>query len=197
MPFDNDTSWPAGLLTTFDIAPRNTIGTISFTSWSNEPYYGPYNKLLAYCFGENFDFVVAPQAPPIDTSKEDLYLADLIVFNVDQQPVLFVELGQSIDIGHSRRKTDAVIRERFNELLRACPIPKLYGLGVHGTQARVYCGDKAQRTVRPPLVATDSKYVIPREYLANEWSVDILSDDGFSQMKEIVQYIKAENAKHV
>jgi hypothetical protein len=55
MPFSTDTacSWPPGLRTIFDICRQQ-----------REPlenrYYGPYDKLLNYCFGDSFQYFVAP-----------------------------------------------------------------------------------------------------------------------------------------
>jgi hypothetical protein len=62
------------------------------------------------------------------------------------------------------------------------PHPKLYGLSVLGIHMRVYGRDKARRTV------------LRFDYLENEWSINILSDDGFSEMKWIVKYRRNETA---
>ncbi|KAF8799606.1 hypothetical protein BYT27DRAFT_7201276 [Phlegmacium glaucopus] len=45
MPISTDTAWPAGLLTIFEICRQEP-------SYENR-FYGPYNKLLTYCFGPN------------------------------------------------------------------------------------------------------------------------------------------------
>ncbi|KAJ7753727.1 hypothetical protein B0H16DRAFT_1316745 [Mycena metata] len=189
MPFATDTSWPVGLLRIFDIAGS------ARGSFENR-YYGAYTKLLTHCFGHDFDFVVAPQAPPDDS--HDNFIVYLIVFDVPQQrPVFFLEVK---DDGHNlipakREAADAQMRGRYNKLLHDCPIPLLYGLSVLGTGMRVYCGDKARRTVTPSFVETDWHFVLPAEYLQDQWSLDILSPGGFSEMKRIVAYIKGESTK--
>jgi len=63
MPFSTDNSWPAGLLKIFEICRE-----------VNRPlenrYYGPYDKLINYCFGDSFTFFVAPQHPLDNATKE-------------------------------------------------------------------------------------------------------------------------------
>ncbi|KAJ7022904.1 hypothetical protein C8F04DRAFT_1136463 [Mycena alexandri] len=192
MSFDTDASWPVGLLRIFDIA-RTSHG-----SFENR-YYGAYTKMLTYCFGEGFDFVVAPQAPPTDKSRDTVdFIVYFIVFDVAQQrPVFLVEVKDDAHnlIPTKRKAADEQMRERYDELLRDCPIPLLYGLSVLGTGMRVYCGNKARKAVTPPFVETNRHFVLPDDYLQDEWSVDILSPGGFSKMKQIVAYIKDESAK--
>ncbi|KAJ7033226.1 hypothetical protein C8F04DRAFT_957840, partial [Mycena alexandri] len=94
-----------------------------------------------------------------------------------------------------RKSADEQMRGRYDELLRDCPIPLLYGLSVLSTARRVYCGETARKTVTPPFVETDRHFVLPDEYLQDRWSLDILSPRGFSEMKRIVAFIKDESAK--
>ncbi|KAJ3504248.1 hypothetical protein NLJ89_g8035 [Agrocybe chaxingu] len=89
MPFSTDTSWPAGLL-------------------KNKPleshYYGPYDKLLNYCFGESFTFFVTPQNPPSDNATRDSldFTPFLIVFDADRRPfslsILKTTAGQTTPV---------------------------------------------------------------------------------------------------
>ncbi|KAJ7730515.1 hypothetical protein B0H14DRAFT_2998956 [Mycena olivaceomarginata] len=166
MPFATDTSWPAGLTNIFDIA-RSGHG-----SFENR-YYGPYNTMLFYY---TVDFIVY-----------------LIVYR-DQRPVFLVEIKDDahILVPTKRKAADAQMRERYDELLHACPIPMLYGLSVLGTKMRVYCGNLADQTVAPSFVDTDPRYVLPNDYLGGEWSVDIMSQAGFSEMKRMINYIKSQ-----
>jgi hypothetical protein len=55
---------------------------------------------------------------------------------------------------------------------------------------RVYTGDAAAMTLNPPWVATSANRVLDRKYLQDAWKIDILSDEGFAKMKEIVTFIK-------
>ncbi|KAK7015230.1 hypothetical protein R3P38DRAFT_3400414 [Favolaschia claudopus] len=171
------------------------IARTSHGSFENR-YYGAYTKLLTYCFGEGFDFVVAPQAPPNSQSRETVdFIVYFIVFDAAQQrPVFLIEVkdDEHNTIPTKRNAADEQMRGRYDELLRGCPIPLLYGLSVLGTCMRVYCGNKVHKTVMPSFVETDPRFVLPDDYLEGEWSVDILSPPGFSEMKRIVTFIKDE-----
>src|SRR6266545_5133675 len=52
MPFSTDNSWPAGLLNIFEICRK-------VNSPLENRYYGPYDKLINYCFGDD-PFVSCP-----------------------------------------------------------------------------------------------------------------------------------------
>jgi len=86
MPFSTDNSWPAGLLKIFEIC------------WEmNRPlencYYGPYDKLINYCFGDSFTFFVAPQHPLNNATKEAIdFIIFLIVFDALRRPVLIAKV---------------------------------------------------------------------------------------------------------
>ena len=61
MPSGADVRWPGGLLSIFEHA-RSKPAPFETS------YYGPYDKLLNYCFGSDFNFYAAPQNPPRDDS---------------------------------------------------------------------------------------------------------------------------------
>ncbi len=160
MPFSTDTAWPQGLRTIFDICRQQ-----------REPlenrYYGPYDKLLNYCFGDSFQYFVAPQRPP---SGSNLTLRDtvdfvtvvfLVVFDAnDRRPVLIAEI-----------KDDA---------------------WAHKADLRVYCGTLATETIEPDFVPRPSpSRILPRHFLEGAWDIDILSPEGFNKMKEIVTDVLA------
>ena len=137
MSFSTDTAWPQGLRTIFDICRQQ-----------REPlenrYYGPYDKLLNYCFGDSFQYFVAPQSPPSDLTLRDTvdFVVFLVVFNANRRPVLFAEIK---DDGWAHRagfrfNADDQIRRRYDMMLPNCPLPRLWGLSLLGTSLRVYCG---------------------------------------------------------
>jgi hypothetical protein len=70
MPFSSDTSWPTRLKTFFE-SSRSTGGDVE------SRYCGAYDKMLNYCFGEEFDFFVTPQAQPGKNTKQAV---DFVVF---------------------------------------------------------------------------------------------------------------------
>jgi len=90
-------------------------------------------------------------------------------------------------IADYRLEADEQLRRRYEIMLHTCPLPRLWGLNLLGTSARIYQGDVATRTITPPYQARPCEdYILPREFLKGEWDLDILSQEGFDRMKEIV-----------
>ncbi|KIJ24730.1 hypothetical protein M422DRAFT_237347 [Sphaerobolus stellatus SS14] len=184
MPFETDTTWPPGLLTIFD------HGRARSTTLENR-YYGPYNKLLDYCFGNTFAYYVAPQKLPTDDNRETVdFIVFLVVFDNNGKPVFLLDVkndnwAQNPEL---RFRADKQMRERYALMLHDCPVPRLWGLSVLGTSMRVYCGDTQTLNVDPPSIPRPepSGRVLSHSFLADGWSVDIMSQDGFTKMKEIV-----------
>jgi len=184
MTFLTDNAWPAGLLTIFELcrAERETF---------ENRYYGPYDKLLNYCFGSDFTFYVALQNPPIDDSRDAIdYIGLLVVFNSKKKPVLMVDVKDDTWVCNAelRYRADKQIHDRYGLMLEDCPTPRLWGLSVFGTSMRVYSGDTRTFDVTPPRSQRPEprSRVLPPDFLAGQWSLDILSQEGFDRMKEIV-----------
>lgn len=181
MPFQSDDTWPAGLITIFNHARAKR------TTFEHR-YYGPYDKLLKYCFGESFTFYVAPQNPPRDDSCDAIDVF-LVVFDSNDRPVLIAEVKDDswIDKAELRYRADDQMRSRYALLLDECPLPRLWGLSLLGTSARVYCGDTTSFNVQPPaIVRSHESRILPKTFLAGEWAIEILTKEGFAKMKEIV-----------
>jgi hypothetical protein len=190
MPFQSDNTWPAGLVTIFNHACAKR------PPFQNR-YYGPYDKLLNYCFGGSFTFYIAPQNPPRDDSR-DVFdpTVFLVVFDSNNKPVLIVEAKDDswIEKAELRYRADDQMRSRYALMLDECPLPRLWGLSLLGTSARVYCGDTTSFDVHPPaIVRPHQSCVLPTTFLAGEWAIDILTKDGFAKMKEIVTDILDHN----
>jgi hypothetical protein len=155
-------------------------------------YYGPYDKFLNYCFGESFTFYIAPQNPLRDDSRDSVVF--LVVFDSKDRPVLLVEVKDDswAEKAKLRYCADDQIRSRYALMLDDCPLPRLWGLSLLGTSARVYCGDKATYEVQPPAIVRPghSRVLLPT-FLAGEWDMDILTEGGFAKTKEIVTDILA------
>lgn len=185
MPFLTDATWPAGLQTIFD------IGRHQFPPHENR-YYGPYSKLLEYCIGsESFEFFVAPQAAPSgDAQRETVdFVVYLAVFNTRGLPVLIAEIKNDawVDTADLRLKAEDQIRQRYSTMLANCPLPRLWGLSLLGTSLRVYVGDVATGKIEPAFTdRPNSTLDLPGDLLEGAWNIDILSQDGFDTMKEIV-----------
>jgi len=188
MPFTTDAAWPAGLLKIFEKCrqSRHELQPLE------NRYYGPYNKLLTYCFGpDTFEFFVAPQSPPSELSPPDYfeYIVFLVVFDVQRRPVLLAEIKDDAWAirPELRFKADDQIRQRYDSMLYDCPLPRLWGLSLLGTSLRVYCGDVVTRDLGPVFESRPSPgRTLPRKFLGEAWNIDILSQEGFDKMKEVV-----------
>ena len=104
MPFQSDHVWPAGLLTIFNHARAKR------TTFENR-YYGPYDKLLNYCFGESFTFYVAPQNR--DDSRDTVVF--LVVFDNNDRPVMIVQVKDDswAEKSELRYRADDQMRGRY------------------------------------------------------------------------------------
>jgi hypothetical protein len=152
-------------------------------------YYGPYDKLLNYCFGDSFNFYVAPQNPPRDDSRDAIDSIFLVVFDSEDKPVLLVEVKDDswLEKAELRYRADDQMRSKYALMLEECSLPRLWGLSLLGTSARAYCGDTTSFDVQPPAVVRSNELrVLPKTFLAGEWAIDILTQEEFAKMKEIV-----------
>ncbi|KAK7022877.1 hypothetical protein VNI00_016864 [Paramarasmius palmivorus] len=189
MPFSTDTSWPDGLLTIFDVC-RQELQLLE------NRYCGPYNKLLTYCFGpDSFDFFVAPQTLSMEFFPRDAVsdsIVFLVVFDAHRRPVLIAEIKDDgwINKADLRFKADNQMRQRYDSMLGDCPLPRLWGLSLLGTSLRVYCGDVVTGNIDPVFKERPTRdRVLPSDFLKGAWNIDILSQEGFAKMKEIVEDI--------
>jgi len=178
-----DTAWPDGLLTIFQTCRGNR------KVYDNTEYYGPYTKLLNYCFGEGFEFFVAPQNPQYDRWRDDTagYVVLLVVFDAKHRPVLTAEVQGDNWVGHGggRFTADENMRQRIDEMNSECPAPRLWGLSLLGTSLRVYCCDVATGAITPTFEEPLRPYDV-QNFLERGWNMNILSQEGFEKMKEIV-----------
>ena len=175
MPFQTDNAWPAGLLTIFE------HGRAKHSTFENR-YYGPYDKLLNYCFGSEFTFYVAPQNPPARDSRDTVdFIVFLVVFNSSDKPVLIVEVKDDswAQKAELRYRADNQMRHWYGLMLDDCPTPRLWGLSVLGTYVRVYCDDKASYDVTPEAIPRPEPLsrVLSPSFLAGEWDLDLLSQE--------------------
>ena len=193
MPFSTDAHWPHGLLDIFNIS-RNRNAAIE------SRYYGAYDRLFNYDVVEgSFAFFLAPQTAPDDTSPRDSvdFIVFLVILNQQQQPILLAEIKDDnwVNEPDKRQRADTLMRQRYDQMLFSCPIPRLYGLSLLGTSLRVYYGEKDTGEVTPEFVdRPHARRVFPPDFLEEEWDLDILSADGFAKIQEIAAYIKAEVA---
>jgi hypothetical protein len=194
MPFSTDVNWPQGLLNIFNISRNQNTNLES-------RYYGPYDRLFNYAVIEgSFTFFLAPQTAPDETSPRDAvdFVVFMVVLNQEQKPVLIAEIKDDkwANEPDKRRRADTQMRQRFDQMLPICAIPRLYGLSLLGTSLRVYSGDKVTGEVTPHFVGRPNvDRILPLDFLEGRWDLDILSPDGLKKIQEIVAYIKVEAAK--
>ncbi|KAJ7900976.1 hypothetical protein B0H14DRAFT_3422885 [Mycena olivaceomarginata] len=173
MSFATDTTWPLPLKKIFAVF-RATHGSLE------DRYYGAYDKL-----------------PPKEKERDAVdFIVYLVVRDAKQRPVFLLEVKDDThrEVPSLRHAADTQMRDRYNQLLYACPIPTLYGVSAMGTDIRVYTGDVLDEDVSPAVVPTSPTRIVGREYLKNGWNLDLLSDEGFAKIKEIVNFIKQQCA---
>jgi hypothetical protein len=194
MPFSTDTNWPQGLIDVFDACRK----THNPDTPSEYRYYAAYDRLLNHALIQDsgFTFLISFQTKLAERSRSDPVESDyfIVVLDLEQKPVLIVDFKDDkwANDPDRRQRADILMRDRYNQMLYSCPLPQLYGLSLLGTSLRVYCGDKAACKVTPQFSGRPDRHqFLPRDFLEGLWDVDILSQDGFLKMKEIVSYITA------
>jgi hypothetical protein len=163
MPFSTDVNWPQGLLDIFNVSRNRNVLLES-------RYYGPYDRLFNYAVIEgSFTFVLAPQTSPDETSLREAveFVVFMVVLNQEQKPVLIVGIKDDrwANAPDKRQRADTQMRQRFDQMLPNCAIPRLYGLSLLGTSLRVYCGDKVTGEVTPHYVGRpDVDRILPPDF---------------------------------
>ena len=79
-----------------------------------------------------------------------------------------------------RYRVDKQMHDRYGLVLDDCSTPRLWGLSVLGTSVPVYCGDKAFYEEAIPRPEPLSRVLSP-SFLAEEWDLDLLSQEGFEK----------------
>jgi hypothetical protein len=141
MPFYTDANWPQGLLNIFNVSREPEQNTAV-----ESRYHGPYDRLFNYALIEgSFTIFLASQSAPDQTSPRDgvNFVIFMVVSNQYRKPVLIVEIqddGWANELD-KRQRADAQMRQRYDQMLPNCPIPRFYGLSLLGTSLRVYFGE--------------------------------------------------------
>ena len=167
------------------------------TTLFEERYYGPYDKLFNYCFdSDNFKYSVSSRQIPDEPSDSGIvdFVTVMIVNSEKSLPVLIAEIKDECwaDRAETRRLADEQIRRGFDAVVSDCPssLLRLWGLSLLGTSTRIYCVDIATRLIQPTYQAQPGPTrLLPPSFLKNERDLDLLSQEGFERMKEIVDDI--------
>ncbi|KAF8915004.1 hypothetical protein CPB85DRAFT_1218200 [Mucidula mucida] len=193
-PFPADTTWPDGVHSIFCTQHVDKYAT------ANRRYSGPYTKLLTYCFGANsFEFTIAPETPFLDVFGSDNCYQDpkfyvfIIVYDHLHHPVMIVNIQDYgwVDRASLRVDADKQIRLWLEIMISDCPLPRLLGLSFLATSLRECDAESWDR--KPEFIDDRTHRGLPGEFLEGAWDIDILSQEGFDKMKEIV----GESAKGV
>lgn len=160
----------AGRLTQYFNVGRNKNTTFE------SHYYDPCNRLFNYDGVEgSFNFFLPPHTIIDETSAVN-FVVLLVGLNQEQKPDLIAEIKDDIwkNILDKRQRGDTQMRQRYDQMLPNCPIPRLYGLSLLGTSLRVYCRDKFTGKIAPVFVGrSDVDYIFPSDFLAGQWNLDI------------------------
>ena len=178
--------WSNNVLNRFKAVPDNP---------RENDFYAPYNKLLSILFPADSQYTVAPQANPYNNSKESVdFIIEFHVF-YDSVPVFVVEVKGSSALVYpsTREEADVQMRGRLRDLVGQCPLSNLRGVSAIGTKLCFYTARQTgnnlaiepQRIPADPQLTTDTA---PQ----SRWDVDVLEQDGFIRLTEVVSMIKSE-----
>lgn len=174
------------------------------------PYYGPYNKLLHTLFPTDSDFIVSPNYIPgnID-GGEDFVVSFETTFRQHPVLILGVKPSQHLSLNSTREAADRQIRRRLIiDLLgvwRYCrlrshdptaeflpsgraPLPVLYGISAIGTKLCFYEFEKAPMHMTPRRIPNDPEFttdVAPQE----RWDCDVLEANGEQRLRALATQI--------
>jgi hypothetical protein len=195
MPFSTDTNWPQDLPLFFDVCRK--ARDVPFET----RYDSVHQDLIFYALDITSDFSFQISLPPTrdESSLRGSFSTFRVVKNLKQEPVLIMDMRDDTwaDTPDKRQRADTLMRERYNQMLHQCPMPHLYGLSFMGPSLRVYRGDKATGDITPEFVDCPSpNKVLPRDFLEGQW-VNVLSQEGFTKIQEVVTYINTETHRKV
>ncbi|KAF8548469.1 hypothetical protein OG21DRAFT_1563822, partial [Imleria badia] len=127
----------------------------------------------------------SPNFCPKDTNELVLYL---VVYDARRRPVLVVDIkgDRCVNAATACCRADKQMRQRFDAF---AALPRLWGLSMLGTSLRVYVCDVATGEIEPPFtkaIGPPPNYSFDYGFLEGGWDIDILSQQGFAKMKEIV-----------
>lgn len=187
---DQTTMWPVKVQQQFDIAQAAGNDALD----SENVFLAPYNKLLNTLFPVDTDFTVIPNFQEINSTKGADYLVTFEIF-LENLPVfvLGLKLEKDFSVRSKRRAADDQLRRRMGDLIDACPLPVLHGVSAFGTKLCFYSITKAG-LVLPEYIPASPQYVTDTAPV-DRWNYDILTDEGETELRRIVQVITTECAQ--
>ncbi len=127
--------------------------------------------------------MITPGGAPVLPGEE---YGEIVNFTVSDltRPVTIVDIQDETWLNDAELR-DEKMRRRMEITLWDCARPHLWGLSLLGLSMWVYLGVVATRTIEPAFQGR------PDKLLAENWKVDLLSQEGSDKMKEITVDILA------
>lgn len=148
---------------------------------------GNINRVLYSVFGP-----LGCEVHPVPTSASNLpgLSADptlrFIAKDPKNNPVFLVQFSPHVDTAQERYGVDLAMRQFFQSAWTACTLSRLHGISLSPNGVRFYTLDTTTRLISPPSQSIPSiDHVLPRNYLANAWELDLPSLKCFEQFQEI------------
>ena len=164
----------------------------AFTSDETE-IYGPYNALLDFCFPWEEGWNVIPQFRQ-PRKRDTIDFTTVFVVSRQQVPVLFLDAKPGFHICNcgARASADEQMRDLFFVLGEDVVTARLHAFSALGNQLSHYKLVCENMELTPHEVPRSPRHVTDTAP-ASSWNIDILTEDGFACLMEIVADVKYMN----
>ena len=162
---------------------------------SEQPFYGPWNRLLNTMFPVDTIFEVVPQYLPV--TSHGAFDSFVLVIYAEAMPVFIIEVKPPDDfrLPLKRQEADVQIRKRLIDVADDVNIPMLHGVSAFGTKIAFYKYTPDARSMEPRSITSEPGLepdTAPREW----WAFDILEEEGAQKFRNVVEEVK-EKYGHV
>ncbi|KAK0462454.1 uncharacterized protein EV420DRAFT_1188012 [Desarmillaria tabescens] len=177
--------WTQRILSRFAHIPDDTA--------IENKYYGVYNAILTdECFTESIFFVEPQYALPIAQTGGVGAIDFVVTFvvEVDDIPVLVLEIKPPTHLRHVSTEADSHIRSTFFHLYNLCRTPKLYGVSTIGNRFSIYTMHITHDgSVMPEFIPSSSTHVT-NTAPKSRWDLDITTEEGYERFMAVVADVK-------
>ncbi|KAH9816117.1 hypothetical protein DFH28DRAFT_891795 [Melampsora americana] len=109
-----------------------------------------------------------------------------IVKDPKNNPVFLMQLSPHVDSAQERQHADLTMRQFFQSSWTPCTLSRLHGISLSHNGVRFYTLDTTTRLISPPFKSIPSMdQVLPRNYLAGAWDLDLCSPECFEKFQEV------------
>lgn len=155
-------------------------------------YYPLYDKLLNLWFPASEDFDVAPQWT-IPGSKKSVDFAVTFAIQFQEKPILLVEVKppSAVAVESTRMEAIAQVLSLLDEVGPTnTSLDRLYAISALGKRWRACYATKGSTSQSGRSVAITGSSNTLRGHEVENWAPDIVSEESFNAMNEIVNTIK-------